>query len=306
MDRRLVEDEDRRVLRDGHRQEHELALAERQLAGVAAEQVPHAHAVDRRGDRRAIGRAEAADRVLVRQAPEGHHLLDGRRERQARQLRDDREAAGDGEAIERRDRGAGQLDRAGSRLDEAGDRSEQRRLAGPVRADEGDPVTALDGEVDVADRRPAAVGDGQALGLRPAPMRRRSQVVARRGSGGGARGRTARRSPRSRRRRGCRRASRAARSLATMRIAPNSAARGTTRRASGRPRAASTCGATSPTKPMSPETATAAAVASEARPRRIARSRRTSMPRCDGRLLAEQEAVQRASANARSAATRRR
>ena len=70
VDRRLVEDEDRRRL--GHREgdEHELALAERQLAGVAPEQVPDPDALDRGGDRRLVRRPGAAERVLVRQAPE--------------------------------------------------------------------------------------------------------------------------------------------------------------------------------------------------------------------------------------------
>ena len=95
VDRRLVEDEDRRRLRDRHREQDELALAEGQLARVAAEQVPDADAVDRRGDGGAVDRSKAADGVLVGQPAERHDLLDRRRERQRGQLRHDGEAPGD-------------------------------------------------------------------------------------------------------------------------------------------------------------------------------------------------------------------
>jgi len=50
VDGRLVEDEDRSGLGDGHRQEHKLPLAEGQLARIAAEQVPNPHPVDGRRD----------------------------------------------------------------------------------------------------------------------------------------------------------------------------------------------------------------------------------------------------------------
>ena len=136
MDRRLVEDEDRRRLSDRHRQENELALPETQLPRVAAEEVPDADAVDRRGDRGAIGGTKASDRVLVRQATEGDDLLDGCREWQRRQLRDDGQAPGDAEAIEGRERRAGELDGPGGRLEEAGDCSEERGLTRAVRPDE--------------------------------------------------------------------------------------------------------------------------------------------------------------------------
>ena len=82
VDRRLVEDEHRRRLGDGQREQDELALAERQLAGVAPEQVPDADALDRRRDGRPVRRPRAAERMLVRQPAERDDLLDPRRERQ--------------------------------------------------------------------------------------------------------------------------------------------------------------------------------------------------------------------------------
>ncbi len=74
-------------------------------------------------------------------------------------------------------------------------------------------------------------------------------------------------------------ASRATRSAAASRLAPISADSGRTRRAFGPTTSRTTCGTTSPTKPISPLIETAAAVIRLARPSRIARSRRTSTPR---------------------------
>ena len=61
--------------------------------------------------------------------------------------------------------------------------------------------------------------------------------------------------------------------------APQIAESGRTSRAFGPTSSRTTCGTTSPTNPIRPLIATAAAVTSEARPSRIARSRRTSTPR---------------------------
>ena len=86
---------------------------------------------------------------------------------------------------------------------------------------------------------------------------------------------------------------RAARSAPTIRLAPRSAASGRTSRAFGPTMSRTTCGATSPTNPMSPETATAAAVASEA----SAEEDRPLAPDVDaqvrGGLLAEEHPVER-------------
>ena len=67
VDGRLVEDEQRRGLGHGHREQDELAFAERQLAGVAAEQPADADPVDRGRDRRPVAGPVAAERVLVGQ-----------------------------------------------------------------------------------------------------------------------------------------------------------------------------------------------------------------------------------------------
>ena len=84
VDGRLVEEQDRRRLGHGEREEHELPLAQRELAGVAAQQVPEAHALDRRRHGRPVGGRGAAQRGLVREPPQRDHLLDPHREREAR------------------------------------------------------------------------------------------------------------------------------------------------------------------------------------------------------------------------------
>src|SRR6188768_2766836 len=66
VDRGLVEDEDRSRLRHRERDEYELTLAQRQLARIPAEEVADADPLDGARDRGAIGRTEAAERVLVR------------------------------------------------------------------------------------------------------------------------------------------------------------------------------------------------------------------------------------------------
>ena len=98
------------------------------------------------------------------QATQRDHLLNGRGERQRRQLRHDGKASRDAETIENRERGAGDLDGSGGRLHEAGDGAEERGLAGAVRPDERDPLARGDVQVGVDQGGPAAIGDGQALG----------------------------------------------------------------------------------------------------------------------------------------------
>ena len=127
VDGRLVEQEGRRRLGDGQGDEHQLAFAERQLADVAAEQVTDADPLDGGGDGGAIGRAGAAQRVLVRQPAESDDLLDSGCKRQGRLLRDDRQAAGNRQPIQAIERLAGQPDLPGQRLDRAGDSPQQGR-----------------------------------------------------------------------------------------------------------------------------------------------------------------------------------
>ena len=66
---------------------------------------------------------------------------------------------GDGNAVETFHGGAVNRHRTDGRLDEPGDRSQERRLSGPVRANERDPLGVADRERHVARGRPAAVRD---------------------------------------------------------------------------------------------------------------------------------------------------
>ncbi len=165
VDGRLVEDEDRRCLRHGQREEDELALAERQLTCVTAEQVADADTLDGRSHGGAIGRPGPADRVFVGQAPEPDDLLDPGGERQHHLLRDDRQAARDRRAGKFAHGVAAEADVAAHMIDEAAEDPQERRLAGAVRPDQGDPLAGTDRQVDAVEDRPAPVLDRDAAQL---------------------------------------------------------------------------------------------------------------------------------------------
>jgi len=161
VDGRLVEQQDGRRLGDSQRHQDELALAERELAGVAAEQVTQPDPLDRCRNRRSVRRPVTTEWILVRKPAEAHDLLDRRRERQRRLLWHDREPPSDGRTIETGDRIAAQLDTPHDGRDDAGRRAQQRRLAGAIRADEGNPLPRSDDQVDVGQDGPATVRDRQ-------------------------------------------------------------------------------------------------------------------------------------------------
>ena len=97
---RLVEDQDRRRLGDGDRDEHELALTHRQLAHVAMPEMGDAHPIHGRGDGEVIGRTQPGERRLVRKAAQGHDLVDRHLERQLDELGDHRDGARDRRAFD--------------------------------------------------------------------------------------------------------------------------------------------------------------------------------------------------------------
>jgi hypothetical protein len=103
----------------------------------------------------------------VRQPAEPDDLLDARRERERRLLRDDRDASGDGPPIERVQEVTVERHPAFNRPDEAGRDPQQSRLAGPVRPDERDPLAGRDPEIDVAQDDALAVPDGDVTELEP-------------------------------------------------------------------------------------------------------------------------------------------
>jgi hypothetical protein len=165
MDRRLVEDEDRRGLGHGEGEQDQLALAERELTDVPAEQSADADPVDRCGDGRPVRRPMSPERVLVGEPSQTHDLLDPGRERQTRGLGHDREAPGDRLAVEPLDRVAGQDDPAGGGSERAADDPQQARLPRPVRAHDRDPLAPLDRQVDPAQDGSLPVGGRDAAEL---------------------------------------------------------------------------------------------------------------------------------------------
>ena len=165
MNGRFVEQQDPGVLCHRHRQDRELALAERQLAHVALAQVLDADPADRRIDAPAVERARPAQRVLVWDAPESHELLDAHSEGHHGLARHDGEPA--------RQRAARQLDhrssfdhgRAFPGRGESGETAQQRRLAGAVGTDKRDQLAPPDRETDVVENPTPTVVDRQAARL---------------------------------------------------------------------------------------------------------------------------------------------
>ena len=176
------------------------------------------------------------------------------------------------------DRRPAELDPPGRRPQRPREHAQERRLAGAVRAHEGDPLAIGDRERDVAQDRPPAGLDRHAVGMQepstgsqlvPRPGPDAEDEEERRADDRGDHARPAPRrasARRGRRRRG-----------SSPRTASRSAAPGgrSGRRAGAR-RAARRARRTR----SGPAIATPAAVTSDASPSRITRSRRTSTPRC--------------------------
>ena len=76
VDRRFVEHQQRRRLGDGQRDQHQLALAERQLTHVPPEEMSNADPLDGCRDRRAVRGTRPTEGVLVRQSPEPDDFLE--------------------------------------------------------------------------------------------------------------------------------------------------------------------------------------------------------------------------------------
>jgi hypothetical protein len=95
----------------------------------------------------------------VRQAAERDDLLDARGERQDGLLRHDRESSRDRRAIEAADRVAAEEDLAFVGREETGDDPEERRLAGAVRAQEGNAFARGEIERHAAQDGPASERD---------------------------------------------------------------------------------------------------------------------------------------------------
>ena len=198
MRRGFVEQEDRRVLRQGLRQHDAPALAAGQLTHEPVGQVLHAdgdHGVARLGPIFVGARTPPGD---VRRATHQHELEHRERERRDHVLRHHRHEPGGLAAAERERIESGQENRADRRLQGPGRHADERGLPAAVRPDQPHDLAPIDGEVDAAqrlDRPVAGVDAGQREGRLSRGHPRPS--LAR---GGAARGRTAPRSAPSSRR----------------------------------------------------------------------------------------------------------
>src|SRR5262249_44745809 len=77
------------------------------------------------------------------------------------------------------DRGSGLHEaRAGGRLDQAGGDPEQRRFAGPVAADQADPLAGRNVELDAREQRRASEGELDVLELNEGRRHRQAWFVA--------------------------------------------------------------------------------------------------------------------------------
>src|SRR5439155_1765815 len=222
--------------------------------------------------RQPVVAGQRRERAEARVAAEAHHPLDppgeGRLLPLRHQGRELRQLGGPPP----RKRPPGERHRAALQRRQAEDRASQRRLAAAVRADDGDELTLADRQVDAVERRQAhpGISDGRVPRLenhRSERRRRRaksgtptSAVTAPTGSSSG------------------RATVRAAVSASTRNppLARNTAGR---RRRCAGPRAPrSAWGATRPTNPITPQTATLAAVRSDVARYTRRRARPASSP----------------------------
>ena len=159
VDRRLVEDQDGRVLSHCHGEQDELALPHRQLTGVTPKQVADTDSLDGGGDRSSIAGSHAANRMLMGKPTERNDLLDGRGERQDWQLRHNRETPRDGDPLKSIDAVPTEFHGSGRGTEQSGNDPQQGRLTRPVRPDDRDSFARIDGEGHVAERGAIAIDD---------------------------------------------------------------------------------------------------------------------------------------------------
>ena len=159
---RLVEDEELGLGGQRLGDQDALLLSTRELDDALFAQPFQRHRLERVTDRVPINRSRPAPPPLLGEAAGGDDLLDRRRKVgcQARTLRHVPQAPAVGETP---GRGAEQLHPARLRRQETQDDAQQRRFAGPVRADEGRELTGSDLEGDVVEDAMGAEGERDAL-----------------------------------------------------------------------------------------------------------------------------------------------
>ena len=165
MDGRLIEQQQPRILGNGHCQHGQLALAERQLAHVAPSQMADADAFDGSIDPVPIHLTRAEQRVLMRNTAQRDKLLDAHREGHHGLAGHDGDRPRQSGAFDVRQALAVDEHLARARLDEPGHAAQERCLAGAVGADQGEPLAGREGQVDVVEHAPRPVVERQAAQL---------------------------------------------------------------------------------------------------------------------------------------------
>jgi len=160
---RLVQHEQVRFARERARDEHALLLADGQLVQRTVGDLGEPDRADRVVDRGTIGLALTPPPAALPQ-PAGRHDLAHRRGHLALEVRPLRHEPEPPSRMEPVGRLAEQPDASRRRLDRSEQHVQHRRLARPVRPDEGNELTRPDLERDVFDHGLAAVARRDALG----------------------------------------------------------------------------------------------------------------------------------------------
>ena len=161
----LVHDQDGGLLRQRAGDQHELALAARQPGVVGPGEIPDAEAGERALRRFAVDFAGLGEQAEPRGAAHQHHLQRGVGEGRRMGLRDIGRMGRDlapGEPVERR---AGKQHRPAARRDQPEQGLEQRRLAGPVGAQQAEDLARPGAERDAGPDLVAGIADRQIPGL---------------------------------------------------------------------------------------------------------------------------------------------
>src|SRR5579883_3292003 len=167
--RRLVEEQDARLLRERARDERPLLLSARELRDVPTREAAQPQRFYRRIDDLAIVRSEAFPRTQVRKPAHRDDVPHAHREAPIDffDLRDVSDRPGRQTARSFPE----DFDDPGGRLDEAGDGLEERRFPGAVRTDDPERLTLVHQEIDVVERGDRAEADGERAGANGAHLR---------------------------------------------------------------------------------------------------------------------------------------
>ena len=163
--RRLVEEEDGRLLREPARERGALPLAggerpERPPGEVRGLRLPQGAR-----HRRPVLRGEGRERPAVRVAAERHPVLDRDAVRRLVLRGHEGHALREARAGPARERAALEEDLASRGRKEARERAHERRLAGRVRPDEGEALARQKREVHAPQHAPAAAVDAESAGV---------------------------------------------------------------------------------------------------------------------------------------------